>query len=333
MRQTKRFIGILVVVAMMYLAGLVAVTVRFGNVRLPDWRKWIGDVGVLGDDAPSDTAFDAGRTAKTGRPRAEKRKRVLREEPIQDNLPEMVRPDVPMAPESEELADVSATEAAPGPVPGGVTIPGGIRTERCWDNKGFELDGERCDALPEFDKRFYDRVYLADGCRQDTLGPLHTGTVAVIMELDFVRRTMSIWEGPGSTMHRAKQVVSCFKDRLGAMWLGGGPHRHSRYQVSADIVFGRPTRVVAPGAEVVAPSAAPLLPDAAALKEALSDAVEVSVVKDRVRVRKAPVDGEIIGFVNPPQKVRLVEQEGDWCLVKTKRGNVGWMVCWGLETR
>jgi uncharacterized protein YgiM (DUF1202 family) len=56
----------------------------------------------------------------------------------------------------------------------------------------------------------------------------------------------------------------------------------------------------------------------------------VPVVRSRVRVRKAPVDGEIIGFISAPQKVRLIDREGEWCLVKTKRGNVGWMVCWGL---
>jgi hypothetical protein len=100
-------------------------------------------------------------------------------------------------------------------------------------------------------------------------------------------------------------------------------HQQSRYRLRLDITFGRERRLVTQVASV----------DTTAreeTKKALANAKTVKVVKTRVRVRKAPVDGEIIGFVSTPAAVSLIEQKGDWCLVKTKRENIGWMVCWAL---
>ena len=56
----------------------------------------------------------------------------------------------------------------------------------------------------------------------------------------------------------------------------------------------------------------------------------VAVIKDRVRVRKSPIDGEILGLISSGNRVLLVEEVDGWCHVKTRRGNEGWMVCWAL---
>jgi uncharacterized protein YgiM (DUF1202 family) len=57
----------------------------------------------------------------------------------------------------------------------------------------------------------------------------------------------------------------------------------------------------------------------------------VDVIKDRVRVRKKAVDGEIIGKISSGNQVRLIGKKGAWCNVVTPNNNEGWMICNALS--
>jgi hypothetical protein len=146
------------------------------------------------------------------------------------------------------------------------------------------------------------------------------------IEADFVSDSLSFWIDQGIGVKTKTAILACVSDTLSNMSIGKVPHKHSRYRLEGEVKFkGTQTAKILPGALPTSEK------EMVKLEKALAEAKQVDVVRERVRVRKSPVDGEIIGFISKPAKVELIEKSDEWCLVKTKRGNVGWMVCWGLS--
>jgi hypothetical protein len=321
---------LLIGVGLCYVVGLFTVLVRFGRPEILSGilngisalpRLWDDDDLSLDRDTGADTDSEPSIGAERRRP-IEKKERYLREEPVNDNVPASALLDM-LEDKSAPRSPPPSEPVPPAAVPKGMSIGDGVRSVKCWDSKGFEHDGESCDILGDFQKQVVSRLYIADTCRKEILGPLHTGVLSMAMEVDFVTNAVSVWEGSGSTLRQSQKVADCFAETLKNITPDRSMHRQSRYRLQLDITFGRERRLVTQVASV----------DTTAreeMKKALSNAKTVKVVKTRVRLRKAPVDGEIVGFVSTPAAVSLIEQKGDWCLVKTKRGNIGWMVCWAL---
>jgi hypothetical protein len=238
------------------------------------------------------------------------------------------RPKPPGA-EAGGKGDVAAT-IPEGPIPDGVAFSKPMTPLKCWDDKGFQRDAAVCDSLEDLKALFEKRLYIVDECRKEQSEYANTGTLTLGMEADFLKDVVSFWPGKVSTVRYADEIVACVSDRMQGLSLAGLQHRFTRYHLGAAVKFSlkKPAQVIVSsetGASVTVPAR-----DSEEIAASLKDAVEMAVTRERMRVRKAPLDGEIIGFISAPHKVRLIEQAGDWCMVKTKRGNIGWMACWGL---
>ncbi len=222
--------------------------------------------------------------------------------------------------------NTSEKEAPSRPVPG-VSFVSKMSPIKCWDARGFEHGPDECDALLGMSRAVDLNLDLVERCRTEVTGSSSTGALAVFAEADFVRNSISIWPGTASTLRNADAIAECMTERFRTLSVMAVPHQFSRYRLKGEIRFTGATsaRNVSAPAAMITPSRTE------ELEQAAEKAEEVTVSRDRVRVRKAPVDGEIIGFISSGQKVKLIEITDEWCLVKTKRGNVGWMICWGID--
>jgi hypothetical protein len=210
-------------------------------------------------------------------------------------------------------------EVPPGKTPDGLTLDGGAFVLKCWSNDGVEIAGEGCDRLELLEKRFSTRLYVIDECRIKAAGGSASGKLSVAAEVDFQKMAVSFWNGASSDIREATAIGSCLRDRLAGLPLGGIEHKHARYRLFFTVLFG---------------DAAEKKQQAEAAKAAAFVAGKgklVNVVKDRVRVRKVPVDGEILGRIGTGTQVRLLERKEGWCHVITPNRNEGWMTCDALE--
>ena len=255
--------------------------------------------------------------------------------PRLDDIPLDVPPfDAPQAP--FESASTPSAETNDDPLPPPPTVPGVVMLSRmtpikCWDNRGFEQSAADCDALNALARRTEENLTLLENCRTEILGAGAMGVLALYAEADFVRNRMTFWPGTASTLRYADRVAECLTERWREPRFSKLPHRFDRYRMKAAVRFEGSYHAAPAPPGTVAVHSVITASQAERLETAAENAVEVTVARDRVRVRKAPVDGEIIGFISTGQRVKLLQVTDEWCSVKTKRGNVGWMVCWGLD--
>ena len=240
--------------------------------------------------------------------------------PTESNLPITLQ-----AAPSPEKSTPRPMQPEPPPVPvPGVAFSSKLSPIKCWDQRGFEYASEDCDALGRLSKLAEYHLDMIEGCRAEIDGTGNAGTFAVFAEADFVRNSITLWPGTASTLRGADKIAECVTERWRSLPFLNVPHRFVRYRLKGTVRFdGALRRATEP--MTVTPSRV------IDLQKAAEDAKEVTVSRDRVRVRKSPVSGEIIGFISTGQKVKLIEVTDEWCLVQTKRGNVGWMICWGLD--
>ena len=246
--------------------------------------------------------------------------------------------DIPLdEPQSalDPLVPVPPSEPSTDPLPPVPPVPGVVMLTRmtpikCWDSRGFEQDVASCDPLHALARRAEVNLALLEACRTEILGAGAMGTLALYAEADFIRNRMTFWPGIASTLRHADRVADCLTERWREPRFSELPHRFERYRLKASVRFEGAYHA-APSSSSSATPAVITASQAERLENAVENAREVAVARDRVRVRKAPVDGEIIGFISTGRRVKLLQVTDEWCLVKTKRGNVGWMVCWGLD--
>jgi hypothetical protein len=248
--------------------------------------------------------------------------------PLDDGTPFSSENDLPPLFPIHQQTPIPSTwfiDASAEPVPG-VSFTSVLLPIKCWDDRGFEFGAEECDEPGQLAKFATLRLADWEQCRTEVSSEANLGSITVFAEADFVRNRFSIWPGTTSTIRSADRIAECVTSRWHSFPLSALSHRYNRYRMKGAVRFDavRRNQSVA-AASLVTPGKTDELLKAAA------SAQEVTVARDRVRVRKSPVDGEIIGFISTGQKVKLIQVTDDWCLIKTGKGNIGWMICWGLD--
>jgi hypothetical protein len=242
----------------------------------------------------------------------------------------------PAAGEGEATAVAAAdegdapAEVPPGKTPDGMLLDGDAFYLKCWDDAGVERKGADCDRLPVFEKRFSTRLYVVDKCRIEGASASAAGKLSVASEVDFQAGKVSFWNAPSSDVPNAAQIGSCLRGALAGMPIQGIEHKYARYRVFFTVLFGKEAAKKAAEDEKAGTNgeAGGEKPGAkAGDKPPAGKGKLVEVMKDNVRVRKAPVDGEIIGKIGKGNQVRLLKQKEGWCQVATPAGNEGWMIC------
>jgi hypothetical protein len=245
----------------------------------------------------------------------------------------------------EQVAAAGATgegdalpEVPPGKTPDGMVLDGEAFYLKCWDDAGVERRGADCDRLDTFEKRFSTRLYVVDKCRVEGASASAEGKLSVASEVDFQAGKVSFWNAPSSDLPNAAKVGTCLRGALAGLPIQGIEHKYARYRVFFTVLFGKVAAKKA--AEAAKEAASEKKPDEKADGKADAKAGAqagdgpppgkgkiVEVKKDKVRVRKTPVDGEVIGKISQGNQVRLLKQKDGWCQVVTPSGNEGWMIC------
>ena len=118
----------------------------------------------------------------------------------------------------------------------------------------------------------------------------------------------------GQILAVAKQIGACARQELTGMPIHSIDHKFERYRLFFTVEFNDPEK----------------------LKKKMDKKKRrgrpVTVTKDRVRVRKEPVDGEILGSLGTGTEVILLKKKGDWCQIITPRPREGWMICEALSS-
>ena len=316
---------LLSVLLLLYSVGFLGVYIWTEDIDITQKTR-----NLLGlTNAPSPTIVkDVAPKTEPAIPRRPKSKPRFPREDAVDNLPildeftESIRAGRPILSGVEDDI-VSLPKAAPTE---GVFLDKPLTPLRCWDTQGFEHKADKCDSLYALNQLLKSKLHVFTACRSSLDAP-PSGPLTFFIEADFLRNTTSFWLENDVLAQSKAEIIECVSKRFGAVSIEALPHRHSRYRLTGQVRFKETQQTdLALTRKTPSPSQAAI----AKLERALASAAEVLVTRDRVRVRKSPVDGEIIGFISHPAKVKLVERSDDWCLVQTKRGHLGWLVCWGL---
>jgi hypothetical protein len=236
--------------------------------------------------------------------------------------------------EAEETATVNEAnappEVPPGKTPDNVALDGGAFYLKCWDKSGTAIPGASCDKLSVLEKRVATRVYVVDRCKKKHAGDKAQGKLSLGVEVDFDKASVNYWNGPSSTLENAAKVATCLRTELNGLPIRGAAHKYSKYRMFFTVLFG--------DAKAIAKEKAAADKAALSTKDEKNDAPKnatkgkpVKVLKDNVRVRKTPNDGEVIGKIGKDNEVRLLEKKGEWCKVLTPNNNEGWMICEALS--
>ncbi|MCP4676564.1 MAG: SH3 domain-containing protein [Deltaproteobacteria bacterium] len=207
-------------------------------------------------------------------------------------------------------------EVPPGRTPDGVAADGAGFYLKCWDENGAELPGESCDRLKVLEKRFSTRLYVVDRCKKKQIGDKAEGKLSLGVEVDFGKMSLSFWNGASSNIEGAGKIATCLRTELAGLPIRGFDHKYQRYRIFFTVLFGK-----------AAEKASAKTPTSAASAPPKGKGKLVNVVKDRVRVRKTPVDGDIIGKISAGNQVRLLDKKAGWCHIITPNNNEGWMIC------
>jgi len=210
-------------------------------------------------------------------------------------------------------------ELPPGKTPDGVVKDGDAFYLKCWSEDGIEHKGSECDKLNVIEKRFSTRLYVVNKCKVQKAGEDTHGKLSVASEIDFTKTKISFWTGASSDLPNASQVGSCLRESLAGLPIHGVKHKFARYRMFYTVLFGK--------------AAQKKNADIAAAKASFISGKGrlVNVVKNHVRVRKTPVDGDIIGKISTGSQARFLKKKDDWCKIITPNGNQGWMICNALE--
>jgi hypothetical protein len=252
---------------------------------------------------------------------------IYRPAPLAEDLPpvEMVFDagvdedwGAPAPAETDPSADLdleaeALPEVPPGRTPQGVWIDGTPKYLKCWDPTGAEQKGESCDTLRLLEKRFATRLYVVDRCKRSHAGAESEGELSLGVQVDVKERTIRFWSGPSSTLENATQIGICVRQGLEGLPIHSIDHKYERYRLFFTVEFNDPEKLKKK------------------IEKKKRRGKPMEVIKKRVRVRKAPVDGEVIGNVNTGNPVTLLKKKDDWCHVITPNLREGWMICDALS--
>jgi hypothetical protein len=226
----------------------------------------------------------------------------------------------------------------PGETPPGVGLVNKGISRKCWTHDGLQYSEKDCNAVDGLFETIAERLYLFDQCRKDVVGKNSLGRLDLGIEFDLQNDSLSLWNNPSSTIRSSFEIVTCIKSSIEGLSLAGFEPLFSRYQVVFSVQFEGARKKVAPTPKPAGTSSAQVSSTAASRAAQFplgrfGDGRFVMVNRDRVRIREKPVDGHMLGKISSGSRVFLLEQHQDWCRVRTRRGNVGWMVCWALDLK
>ena len=229
--------------------------------------------------------------------------------------------DSPVEPANQETEDqrderVAIPETPPGRTPAGVAVDGDALYLKCWNSDSDRQKGPACGRLPVLEKRFSTRLYVVDKCKKKHVGAEAEGKLSLGVEVDFARHALTFWSGPSSTLEQGTKVAACLRTALAGLPIDGFNHKYATYRLFFTVLFGEAALKVAEQRKP--PQAAP---------DNLTKGRLVQVIKDRVRVRRQPIDGEVFGKISSGNQVRLLAEKKGWCHVITPNRNEGWMIC------
>ena len=273
--------------------------------------------------------------------------------PVEEIIPPMASENTKPYADEEEILPVSeptpaeivsgpSPVALKTPVPAGKTPPGvrmgdGIQFVKCWNKEGLQKKDEECSGVRELLAFISDRIYILNQCKTQLVGERLLGRLDVGIEFDFDRESLSFWNNPSSTLRGSSEVVGCTQQAVAEISLDGLEPLFTRYQYRFSVWFeGKRRRIAAPQIDAKSTHAAATADPRKTVDfptGRFDDGRFVLVTRDRVRIREKPVDGHMLGKISTGSRVLLLEQQEDWCRVRTRRGNVGWMVCWALDLR
>lgn len=230
-------------------------------------------------------------------------------------------PNTPAPKESPKTSSVAPVP--PGETPDGLSQSGQPHYLKCWDKTGIETDGNKCDRLIKLENRFTERLYVVNECTNEHSGDHASGKLVVACEVNFHNKTISFWSGASSNVRNASDIGDCLRNKLAGLPIEAIGHNFSRYRIYFPIEFSTAKMDVAIS-DTQKPSTGASVPPSGAGRL-------VNVIKDRVRVRKTPVNGAPIGKISSGNQVRLLKQQGEWCHIVTPNSNEGWMICNALQ--
>jgi hypothetical protein len=211
----------------------------------------------------------------------------------------------------EEEVD-RAPEVPPGRTPDGVMVTG-VFYLKCFDGEGTLYTKDVCDELNILERRFSSRLYIVDKCARAFAGGSPRGLLSLGVNVDFTAKEIGFWAGPSSDLEGATQIGSCVRRELAGLPLNDINAKFARYRLFFSVNFDDPKKL------------------ARKIKKLRRRGRPVRVVKDHVRVRRAPEDGYAFGKLSSDTEVTLVERKDEWCRVVTPGDNEGWMICDALD--
>ncbi|MCP4599698.1 MAG: SH3 domain-containing protein [Proteobacteria bacterium] len=277
--------------------------------------------GVKSREAPSETSIVSSneRIVPTNEPA--RQGYAPKDSPSKGYAPDLSASSTKPADEDGEFHEGNAPpEVPPGKTPQGVSVDGLGFYLKCWDENGQEHPGGSCDRLRVLEKRFSTRLYVIDRCKKRHASNEDEGKLSLGMEVDFEKMALSFWNGASSSVKNAAKITTCLRGELAGLPIHGFDHKYSRYRIFFTVIFGKAVE-----------KGDPTPGSAAASKPPRKKGKLKEVIKDRVRVRRTPKDGEVIGKISTGNQVQLLEKKQGWCRVITPNNNEGWMICDALK--
>ena len=247
-----------------------------------------------------------------------KRTPTMADRLAEDQLATVASPAPPAAPPS------SPENALPSrDIPPELALRGQISLDTCWDASGLQQEGLACGDLEEFVNRLSDHLYLALDCAREGAEGEVSGTVQAGLELDWASQKLHFWQKEQTNLPQSQEFFTCLNKKFLAFPLSGLTPAFHRYHLSFSLAIDTAKKEIKQVGRPIA--------EYAYLQKANPvESRSVTVQKDRVRLREKPVDGAILGFLSTGESVQMIGSQEGWCLVQTRRGTKGWMVCWGL---
>jgi hypothetical protein len=118
---------------------------------------------------------------------------------------------------------------------GGLSV-GNFDTLKCENPGPGKTPRERCDHVTALEDALTRAVRERPDCAPSSKTPQ---TVSIVMETDFRRKKLTLFNGKSSSMKpgKAKALIKCVKDAMHLPDWSTVPHQYARYKVSVSVTY------------------------------------------------------------------------------------------------
>jgi hypothetical protein len=227
---------------------------------------------------------------------------------------EASRAELSGAPVDAAAPSAAPVESAAPPIPAPSKELFSVSTGEvtsCRDERGKRL--ERCDPL-DFDVIARGRIATLAACEAAKRA---SGVLSLGFELDFKKdRVLGLQSGKRTTLasNDVEALLTCLKQNLGEVSLGGIRHEHERYTVYYRVEFAADDPQKKDKAELSDVDVTPA-------------SGKATVAWDVALVRSQPRrEGEVVARVLSGTRVSVSGRNGDWYKIKyDTKGGEGWV--------